>query len=170
MNYDHSKMVVFDCPFGGLLPDLLVTINFTTLGINATFPSNCISRTVSIVVGLHSDALDVIHNTLPIPLVPDAHLLGGVILTIRGQFKRPGLASLGLFSSVCLQFMFSTLVLIKPRGDARKRRTIQVLFHSCRQTLPCRFLETITLPRYACTDRTITLTGASLSSTERNPS
>jgi hypothetical protein len=152
------------------LPDLLVTINFTTLGINAPFPSNYILRTVSIVVGLHRDVLDVIHNTLPIPLVPDAHLVGGVIQTIREQFKRPGLASLGVFSSVCPSAHVSTLVLIKPRGDARKRRTLQVLFHSYCQTLPCRFLETITLPRYACTYRTITLTGASLSSIGRNPS
>ena len=94
-------MVVFDCPWE-ILPDLLITVNFTTLGINATFPSDhLVRRAVSVVIGLHEDALDVIRNTLPIPLVPDAHLLGGVIVTVRKQFKRPGLASLGLFSSVC---------------------------------------------------------------------
>jgi hypothetical protein len=98
-------MVVFDCPAwalgGGLWPDVLITVNFTTLGINATFPSKSTFRTVSIVVGMHDDTLGVIRNTWPIPLVPNAHLLGGVILTIREQFKRPGLASLGIFSSVC---------------------------------------------------------------------
>ena len=102
MDHFHSKMVVFDCPFGGLLPDLLITVNFTTLRINATFPSDyLLNRAVSIVIGLHEDALNVIRNTMPIPLIPDAHLLGGVVITVREQFKNPGLASLGLFSSVC---------------------------------------------------------------------
>jgi hypothetical protein len=87
MNFDNVKMVVFDCPFDDVWPDLLITVNFTALGINATFPSNTISGTVSIVVGMHMDILDVIHNTWAIPLVPDAHLFGGVIPTIREQFK-----------------------------------------------------------------------------------
>ena len=96
----NVTVVVFDCPFGDVFPDLLITVNFTTLGINATFPSNAIFRAVSIVVGLTTNPLDVIHNTWPIPLVPDMHLLGGVIPTIRKQFKRPVLASLGVFSPV----------------------------------------------------------------------
>lgn len=94
---DNVKMVVFDCPLGW--PDVLITVNFTTLGINGTFPSNSASSAVSIVVGMYNDTGGVIRNTWPIPLVPDAHLFGGVIATIREQFRRPGLASLGIFSS-----------------------------------------------------------------------
>jgi hypothetical protein len=94
-------MVVFDCPIKDVLPDLLITVNFTTLGINATFPSNSKFSAVSIVVGLHMDIWDVIRNTWPIPLLPDAHLVGGVIPTVREQFKWPALASLGGFSDVC---------------------------------------------------------------------
>ena len=100
MNADNVRMVVFDCPFGDVLPDLLVTVNFTALGINATFPANARYGTVSIVVGMHEDILDVIHNTWAVSLVPDMHVFGGVNRTIRQQFKRPGLASLGIFSSV----------------------------------------------------------------------
>ena len=81
-------------------PDLLITVNFTTLGINATSLSNYGSRTVLIVVGMHNDTADVLRNTLPIPLVPDAHLLGGVLTTIRYQYSSPKFASLGAFSSV----------------------------------------------------------------------
>ena len=91
-------MVVFDCPFG--FPDVLITVNFTTLGINATFPSQSIFSAISIVVGMHNDTEGVISNTRSIPLVPDAHLFGAVIRTIREQFRRPGLASLGIFSAV----------------------------------------------------------------------
>jgi hypothetical protein len=81
-------------------PDLLITVNFTTLGINATSPSNYGSRTVSIVVGMHDDTADILRNTLPIPLVPNAHLLGGVHMDIRYEYSSPKLASLGAFSSV----------------------------------------------------------------------
>ena len=99
---DNVKMAVFDCPFGDAPgPDLLITVNFTTLGINATFPSNSILSAVSIVVGLHDNTQDVIHNTWPIPLFPDAHLFGGVIRTVREQLKKPVFASLGVSSDVC---------------------------------------------------------------------
>jgi hypothetical protein len=64
--------------------------------------------------------------------------------------------------------MFSPHIIIKPRRDARKGRSIHVLSHSCHQTLPCKFLETTTLPRYACTYNTITLPGVSLSTIEIN--
>ena len=170
-------MVVFDCPFGNVYPgpEFLITVNFTTLGINATFPSSAIFSAVSILVGLNTNALDmntntldIIHNTLPIPLVPNVHLLGGVIQNIREQFNRPGLASLGIFSSVCPSVHVFTHIVIKPLRDARQKHSIHVLSHSCCQTPPCKFLETTTLPRYACTYKTITLTGISLLSIERN--
>jgi hypothetical protein len=100
MNQYNTKLVVFDCPVEDFWPELLVTVNFTTLGINATFPSDAVLSAVSIVVGMHMDTLDVLHNTWAVPLVPDAHLLGGVIPTIRQQFNKPGLASLTGLSSV----------------------------------------------------------------------
>jgi len=107
MNDANVKMVVFDCPFGDVVlwPDLLITINFTALRINATFPLNTMSDTVSIVVGMYMDILDMIHNTWAIPLVPDAHLFGGVIWTIWEQFK--SLRSAPLVLNV-LQFMTSS--------------------------------------------------------------
>ena len=52
-------------------------------------------------VGLHNNTEDILRNTLPIPLVPDAHLLGGVLTTVRYEYKHPKLASLGALSSVC---------------------------------------------------------------------
>jgi len=137
MNAANVKMVVFDCPFGDVVPDLLVTVNFTALGINATFPGNARYGAVSIVVGLHEDILDVIHNTWAVPLVPDTHVFGGVVRTIRQQFKRPGLASLGIFSSVrSLRSCFLPYILIKRRRDARRSRSIHVPSQSCRRTLP----------------------------------
>jgi len=82
---------------GDIWPDLLITVNFTTLGINATSLSNSASRTVLIAVGMHGDTADVLRNTLPIALIPDAHLLGGVLTNIRYQYRSP---KFGILSSV----------------------------------------------------------------------
>jgi hypothetical protein len=87
-------------PAQDIWPDLLITVNFTALGINATSLPNYASKTVLIVVGMHDDTVDILRNTVPISLVPDAHLLGGVQINIRYQYKSPILASLGAFSSV----------------------------------------------------------------------
>jgi hypothetical protein len=107
---DNIQWVVFKCRLGHsrfhslhdlARIDLVITVNFTTLGINAPFPSSTVLSTVSIVVGLHTDNIpDVIDSTWAIPLLPDAHLIGGVIPTIRKQFMSPKLASLGGFNSV----------------------------------------------------------------------
>ena len=83
------------------IPDLLITVNFTTLEIDVASLSSYDLRTVSIVVGLHNDTLDILRNTLPIPLVPNAHLLAGVLRTVRYEYKHPKLASFGPLSSVC---------------------------------------------------------------------
>jgi hypothetical protein len=64
--------------------------------------------------------------------------------------------------------MFPHHILNKPRRDPRKGCSIHVPSHSCHQTLPCKFLETTTLPRYACTYNPITLTGVSLPTIEIN--
>lgn len=94
-------------------PDLLITVNFTTLGINTTSLSNYGDKTVLIVVGMHDDTAEILRNTLPIPLVPDAHVLGGVLLNIRYQYSSPKFASLGALSSVCPPVhIFFTYILI----------------------------------------------------------
>ena len=136
-----------------LRPDFQTLVNFTALGINATFPVNAQYGMVSIVLGLHLDILDMIHNTWAILLIPDMHLFGGVIQTLWEQFKRPGLVSLGVFSSGCasISLCFLPHVLIKQCHDARQRCSIYVPSHSCHQTLPCKLLETTILPCYACT-------------------
>ena len=87
-------------PVVNLWPNLLITVNFTTLRINATSLSNYGSRTVLIVVGMHGDMADIVHNTVPIPLVPNAHLLGGILLNVQYQYRNLKLASLGVFSSI----------------------------------------------------------------------
>ena len=107
--------IIFLLPqFGGtnvisafyLQSDLLITVNFTTLGIDSTALSNSLDRTVSIVVGLQNNTADLLRNTQPIPLVPNVHLFGGVLTALRYAYKHPKLASLGTTSSVCPSVYF----------------------------------------------------------------
>ena len=68
-------------------------------------------------VGMHGDTGDILDNTLPIPLVPNAHLLGPVLLNIRYQFRNPTLASLGAFSFVrpSVHIFFTHILIIAQR-------------------------------------------------------
>ena len=109
-------------------PNLLITVNFTTLGIDATSSLDYGSKTVSIVVGMHGDTEDILRNTLPIPLVPDAHLLGGVLMNIRYQYRSPKLASLGAFSSVRPSVHFSFTHILIMAHQTKKYLTTSVPF------------------------------------------
>ena len=136
------------------IPDLLITVNFTTLGMDAMSLSDYKYRTVSIVVGLHNDTVGILR-----PLVPDMHLLGRVLVTMRYQYGSPVLASFGAFSSVRTSVrLFLSVSLL---WYTRQGSTSQLLSHSWRQTLRFKFLGTTTLLPYACTCRPTCPNGAS---------
>ena len=55
----------------------------------------------------------VLCNMMPIPLIPNVHLLGGVLRNIRHEYRGLVLASLGVFTSVHpLVHIFFTYILI----------------------------------------------------------
>lgn len=79
-------------------PDLLITVNFTALGIKSDTLIDTRLSAVSIVVGLTHDTAHVVENTLPTPLIAGAHLFGGVARGFRQRFDNPCMAALGVFS------------------------------------------------------------------------
>jgi hypothetical protein len=79
-------------------PDLLITVDFSALGINSDSLVDTRLSSVSVIVGLTNDTADVLDNTLPTPLVPGTHLLGGVSREFRRRFERPQTAALGVLS------------------------------------------------------------------------
>lgn len=81
-----------------LAPDLLVTVNFTTLNMSSNSLVNARRGAVSILVGLTNDDARVISNTVPTPLFPGSHLLASVSHQIRQTFVAPSLAALGVFA------------------------------------------------------------------------
>lgn len=79
-------------------PDLLITVNFTRLGIASDSITDTRLSAVSILVGLTDNTIDVVENTLPTPLIAGAHLYGGVAREFRQRYVDPREAAFGIFS------------------------------------------------------------------------
>jgi hypothetical protein len=84
-------------PSSDVSPDLLVTVNFTTLGMFDNSLVDARTRTVSILVGLTNNTNDVVANTIPTPIFPGLSLAGNVSRRFKRRFVKPPLASLGIF-------------------------------------------------------------------------
>ena len=85
-------------PSPDVSPDLLVTINFTTLGMFDDSLVDARMRTVSILVGLTNNTNDVVANTIPTPIFPGLNLAGNVSRRFKRRFVKPPLASWGIFT------------------------------------------------------------------------
>jgi hypothetical protein len=84
-------------------PDLLITVDFSVLGINETDSLiDARLRTVSIVVGLTPNTRDALSNVLPIPIYQDSNLLAATSLSLRREFNYPRLATLASFLSASI--------------------------------------------------------------------
>ena len=87
-------------------PDLLITVNFTALGVSAESLVDARQSAVSILVGLTNNTADIVENTIPTPLFPGSHLCGSTSRELRRRFVKPPLASLGFFSVSDIGFEF----------------------------------------------------------------
>lgn len=90
---------IMSAPSPDVSPDLLVTINFTTLGMFDDSLVDARMRTVSILVGLTNNTNDVVANTIPTPMFPGLNLAGNISREFKRRFVKPPLASWGIFSS-----------------------------------------------------------------------
>lgn len=85
-------------PSPRIFPDLLITVNFSILGITPTDSlTDTRFKVVSIVIGLADDMQDIYDATSPIPIYPESYLLGDVGFYLRRRYQRPWLA---MFSSI----------------------------------------------------------------------
>ncbi|KAJ6489403.1 hypothetical protein DFH09DRAFT_1105429 [Mycena vulgaris] len=93
-------------------PDLLVTVNFTTLGMDSGTLGNNRARTVSISVALTDQIDDIIADSSPISLIPNLYLLATVTTEFRERYKWTAAATLGIltFTKVHFTTVISLLV------------------------------------------------------------
>ena len=93
-------------------PDLLITVNFTSLGQKIQgFKSS--TSAVTLLISLSNQTTIgtqmVIDRTLPLALIPGVNLIGAVTTDIRQVFSKPSFAALGLFQ--VMQLIFKPVVI-----------------------------------------------------------
>ena len=79
-------------------PDLLVTVNFTTLGISSDHQDFTSIDSVQVYYALTDDIHDTVMKTPPTTLVSGVNLIGMVKLGIRHEFVNLHKSSSGLYS------------------------------------------------------------------------
>jgi len=84
-------------PARDTMPDLLVTINFTTLGISPLSSTVGGSRlkAVGVIAAFNDNIHDVLRVSTPTPLFPGMHLFGAVGMEFRSLIVNSKLAALG---------------------------------------------------------------------------
>lgn len=86
------------------MPDLLVTVNFTTLGIAPLSSTGGGSRlkAVGIIIALTNNTDNAL-RLVATSILPGMHLFGRVGIEFRSLFTNPPLSSFGMFSVRCSQ-------------------------------------------------------------------
>ncbi|KDR77485.1 hypothetical protein GALMADRAFT_138594 [Galerina marginata CBS 339.88] len=84
------------------LPDLLITVNFTTLGQRATVFESA-TPSINLIISL-ADRTEtgtgiLVKSTVPFGLVPGVNLVGTYVIEVRQVFSNHALAALGLFQT-----------------------------------------------------------------------
>ncbi|KAJ6550641.1 hypothetical protein DFH09DRAFT_1086588 [Mycena vulgaris] len=93
-------------------PDLLITVNFTALGMDSgTLGNNC-ARTVYITVALTDQIDDIISDSSPIPLIPNLYLLATVTTALRERYKWTAAATLGILTFTKVHFTTGISLLV----------------------------------------------------------
>lgn len=83
-----------------LLPDLLISVNFTELRPDVPMDNPTSSQSVShIVIGL-LNSTDILQTTTPFPLIQGANIVASIVGDIRQVFLRPAWSALGILQ-VC---------------------------------------------------------------------
>jgi len=87
-------------PVRDTMPDLLVTVNYTTLGISPLSTTGGGSRlkTVGIIVAFINNVDDVLRVSSPTSLLPGMHLVGRVGMEFRSLITTSALAAFGAVS------------------------------------------------------------------------
>ncbi|KAJ7640591.1 hypothetical protein B0H17DRAFT_1187138 [Mycena rosella] len=110
-----SKLAASDAvglPTSDIWPDLLVTVNFTTLGMESRTLVNNRARTVSIIVALTDQIDDILADSSPIPLSPDLYLLATVTTEFREYYKWTAAATIGVLTFTKVHFTVAIALLV----------------------------------------------------------
>ncbi|TFK69639.1 hypothetical protein BDN72DRAFT_840127 [Pluteus cervinus] len=83
-----------------MLSEVLITVNFTKLGILSNPPISILQNSVEVRSSLINDTELAIRSTRPVVLMPGSNLIGIATIQARQKFRIPIISALGVFNSV----------------------------------------------------------------------
>jgi len=98
-------------PYQDGQPDLLVVVNYTTLGVSPNSIIDMRRSSITVRVGLTNNTDTVIHRTVPFTILPGMNLVSTLTFELRQLYKRPVLSAFGLFAPVDTFFVTRMLSL-----------------------------------------------------------
>lgn len=81
-------------------PDLLISIDYTKIGLPKDDLVSTTTNSVEVYVGLTNNTFTAVYRTLPTTIPPGVNLMGTLSLELRQLYKNVGISALGLFA-VC---------------------------------------------------------------------
>ena len=79
-------------------PDLLISVDYTKIGLPRDDIISTTNNSVEIYIGLTNNINTTVYRTLPTTIPPGVNLMGTLSLEIRQLYKNIGFSALGLFS------------------------------------------------------------------------
>ena len=82
-------------------PDLLISIDYTKIGLPRDDLVSMMTNSVEVYISLTINTFTAVYHTLPTMIPPGVNLMGTLTLELRQLYKNVGISALGL-CSVCL--------------------------------------------------------------------
>ena len=86
-------------------PDLLITLNFTGMGLDTGTMSNSYGNSVQIMIGLTNDTHTVVERTVSTTILPGVNLVGVITWDLRQLLKSPRLSAFASLFEVSIMLV-----------------------------------------------------------------
>ena len=93
-----QKNFISPLPDRDARPDLLISIDYTKIGLPRDDLVSTTSNSVEVYIGLTNNTLTAVYRTLPTTIPPGVNLMGTLSLELRQLYKNIGVSALGLLS------------------------------------------------------------------------
>ena len=98
MSLVAQKHYISPLPDRDARPDLLISIDYTKIGLPKDDIISTTANSVEVYIGLTNDTLTAVYRTLPTTIPPGVNLMGTLSLELRQLYKNVGLSGLGMFA------------------------------------------------------------------------
>jgi len=87
-------------------PDLLISIDYTKIGLPRDDLVSTTTNSVEVYIGLTNNSLTAVYRTLPTTIPPGVNLMGTLSLELRQLYKNVEVSALGIFSVCLISYSF----------------------------------------------------------------